>query len=216
MVDFVKEFKKLDTATVADAMDKIGIECALHNIKPIDQKHKVCGKAFTVSYIPCGIEKGTVGDFIDDVKEGEVVVIDNNGRTDCTVWGDIMSIYAKERNIEATVIDGVCRDVPTILDIGYPIYSKGYYMRTGKDRVEVRAVNEDVQISGIKVKNGDIILGDASGIVVIPSEKCEEVLEIANNIHEKESLIQEAIKSGSSLKEAREKYGYHKLQTKEK
>lgn len=165
--------------------------------------------------MPCGIEKGTVGDFIDDVKEGEVVVIDNNGRTDCTVWGDIMSIYAKERNIEATVIDGVCRDVPTILDIGYPIYSKGYYMRTGKDRVEVKAVNEDVDISGIRVKNGDIILGDASGVIVIPIERCEEVLEIAKNIHEKESLIEKAIKSGSSLKDARKKYGYHKLQTKE-
>lgn len=88
-------------------------------------------------------------------------------------------------------------------------------MRTGKDRVEVRAVNEDIQISDIRVKNGDIILGDASGVIVIPFEKCEEVLEIANSIHEKESQIEAAIKNGSSLKEAREKFGYHKLQTKE-
>ncbi|WP_282929048.1 RraA family protein [Anaerococcus sp. Marseille-Q7828] len=215
MLDFVEEFRKLDTATVSDAMDKIGIECALHGIKPIDHKHKICGKAFTVAYMPCGLVKGTVGDFIDDVKEGEVVVIDNDGRTDCTVWGDIMSFYAKEHNIEATVIDGVCRDVPTIRELDYPIYSKGYYMRTGKDRVEVRAVNEDIQISDIRVKNGDIILGDASGVIVIPFEKCEEVLEIANSIHEKESQIEAAIKNGSSLKEAREKFGYHKLQTKE-
>ncbi|WP_297281274.1 RraA family protein [uncultured Anaerococcus sp.] len=215
MNNIIEQFRKMDTATVSDAMDKIGIECALLDVKPLSSDFKICGKAFTVSYIPCGTVKGTVGDFIDDVKQGEVVVIDNNGRTDCTVWGDIMSTYSKQRNIEATVIDGVCRDVPTILDLEYPVFSKGYTMRTGKDRVEVESVNQDIQISGIRVKNGDIILGDASGVIAIPQEKAEEVYEIAKVIHEKESLIGEEIKNGSTLKEAREKHGYHHLQTKE-
>jgi len=64
-------------------------------------------------------------DFIDDVAEGDVVVIDNDGRTDCTVWGDIMTQYAGSQRIAATVIDGVCRDVSKALDDGYPLFTKG-------------------------------------------------------------------------------------------
>ena len=72
------------------------------------------------SYTPCGEVKGTVGDFLDDVEPGQVIVIDNGGRDYCTVWGDIMAVTAKAMGIEGTVIDGVCRDIPvyyTHLDV---------------------------------------------------------------------------------------------------
>jgi len=88
---------------------------------------------------------------------------------DCTVWGDLMSITATNKNIGGTVIDGVCRDLPTIFNLQYPIFTKGYYMRTGKDRVEVDAVNAPGSISGIRVNPQDVILGDDSGVLVIPS-----------------------------------------------
>ena len=67
------------------------------------------GTAFTVRYRPCGMVKGTVGDFLDDVQPGQVVVLDNGGRRYGTVWGDIMTVYAQKRGVAGTVIDGVCR-----------------------------------------------------------------------------------------------------------
>ena len=82
-----------------------------------------------------------MGDFLDDVEPGQVVVIDNGGRDWCTVWGDIMSLDANLKGVSGTIIDGVCRDLPAIERIGYPIYSKGVYMVTGKDRVYVDAVD---------------------------------------------------------------------------
>ncbi len=212
----IERLRKLDTTSVSDAMDKLGIPCGLLGIKPVNRGQFICGPAFTVHYIPCGQTKGTVGDFLDDVKPGEVVVIDNGGRDYCTVWGDIMAYTAKKMGIEGTVIDGVCRDLPAVEKIGYPIFSKGYYMVTGKDRVEVDAVNTTVAVSGIQVRPGDLILGDDTGVVAIPADRAEEVITIAEEIEEKEKLILAEIDKGSSLKEARAKLGYHSLQTREK
>ena len=155
-----------------------------------------------------------MGDFLDDVKPGQVVVIDNNGREDCTVWGDIMAFTAKQMGVEGTVIDGVCRDVPAVKKVEYPLFTKGIYMVTGKDRVEVDAVNIPVNISGVRVNPGDYILGDDSGVVCIPAGRVEEVLQIAEGIEETEQKIIAEVRSGSTLKAAREKLGYHHLQTK--
>jgi Demethylmenaquinone methyltransferase len=213
--DIIERIKAMDTASISDAMDKLGVPCGLYHIQPVIGGHKICGGAFTVHYVPTGMVKGTVGDFIDDVEPGQVVVIDNAGRDYCTVWGDIMTFTAKTKGIEGTVIDGVCRDVDGIEELGYAIYTKGRYMVTGKDRVEVDAVNVPVSISGIQVKPGDIILGDDSGAICIPAEIAEKVYETAKMIEETEQKIIAEVRGGSTLKAAREKLGYHHLQTKE-
>ena len=88
-------------------------------------------------------------------------------------------------------------------------------MVTGKERVEVDAVNVPVAISGVQVRPGDIILGDDSGALCIPKEVAEQVLEIAKGIEETEQKIIAEVKKGSTLKEARAKLGYHHLQSKE-
>lgn len=212
--ELIQEIKKMDTASISDAMDKLGIPCGLLGIQAVAEGNKICGDAFTVHYIPCGVEKGTVGDFIDDVKPGQVVVIDNGGRMYCTVWGDIMTFTAKAKGIEGTLIDGVCRDVNGIKELGYGIYTKGKYMVTGKERVTVDGVNVPVAVSGVQVRPGDIILGDDSGALVIPKERAEDVLGLAKHIEEVEQQIIAEVRKGSSLKEAREKLGYHKLQSK--
>jgi len=215
MDQLLERFKKLDTTSVSDAMDKIGIECSVYGVKPVQFGQRICGRAFTVHYVPCGAVKGTVGDFLDDVQPGQVIVIDNAGRDTCTVWGDIMAKTAKQMRIEGTVIDGVCRDIPAILECGYPVFSKGYYMRTGKDRVYVDGVNVPVTLSDIQVCPGDIILGDDTGVVVVPQTRAEEVAAIAEEIDRKEQEILALVAAGCTLKEARSRMGYHHLQTKE-
>lgn len=211
----VESFKALDTACVSDAMDKLGIPAGCHGIKPVVQGVKFAGRAFTIKYRACGeVERGTVGDFLDDVPAGHVVVIDNAGRTDCTVWGDIMTTLAHHKGVAGTVIDGVCRDVPKIRDLSYPIFTRDYYMMTGKDRVEVDGINVPVTISQRQVRPGDIVMGDDSGVVVIPASRAEEVLNIAREIEHTEQEILKRIAQGQSLRQAREELKYHALQTK--
>ncbi|HYH21385.1 MAG TPA: RraA family protein [Azospirillum sp.] len=212
----VERAAKLDTATLSDALDRLGIAGQCYGIKPRDASFRMAGRAFTILYGPAGSPPGTVGDFIDRVPAGSVVVLDNGGRDDATVWGDIMTEVAHHRKIAGTLIDGVCRDVALCLELGYPVFSKGHWMRTGKDRVQVEAENTPVTIGRVRVAPGDIVRGDADGVVVIPKEHEGKVLDIAEEIASVEDRIRMAVREGMRLDEARRKFGYHTLQTRQK
>ncbi|MDO4321788.1 MAG: RraA family protein [Lachnospiraceae bacterium] len=213
--EIIDGFLQFDTASVSDAMDRLGLKGGLPGIHPVIPASKMCGQAFTVHYVPCGMHKDNVGDFIDDVAPGQVIVIDNGGRLDCTVWGDIMSLYASKHNIAGTLIDGVCRDVPAIRELQYPVFTKSTYMVTGKDRVYVDHINVPVNVSNVQILPGDLILADDSGAVVIPCSQAEKVLAAAREIEEKEEAIRQKVLAGSKLKDARKELGYHTLQTKQ-
>ena len=208
----IAEFMKLSTPTVSDALDKLKIRCGCEGLIPITFGKKIVGPAFTVRYAPKGLGTPTIGDFIDEVKEGEVVVIDNDGRTDCTVWGDIMTNVAVAKKISGTVIDGVCRDVDGIREMDYPMFAKGHFMVTGKDRVNCEEVGGPVSICKVLVKPGDLVMADQSGVVIIPADKAAEVLRVALEIQQAEENIVTAVKGGSSLKDARQKFNYAALQ----
>lgn len=213
--DLVALFAGLDTPGVSDALDKLGLPGQCLGVMPLaNYDTVVVGPAYTVQYVSASTPPGTVGDFIDDVAPGDVVVIDNQGRTDCTVWGDIMTQYAGQQGIAATVIDGVCRDVTKALGDGYPIFSKGRFMRTGKDRVQVQAINQPVSIGTARVCARDIIVADANGVVVVPRERAREVAATARRIEAVEAQIRTQISQGKSLRQAREALGYHTLQSK--
>ncbi|MBV9506129.1 MAG: RraA family protein [Acidobacteriia bacterium] len=212
--DNVKRASKLDTTALSDALDRLGIAGQCLGIKPLDHAFRAAGRAFTLLYGPAGKPPGTVGDFIDGVPAGAVIVIDNGGRENATVWGDILTMVAHQRGIAGTVIDGACRDTHLALELRYPMFSRSYSMRTGKDRVQLEAVNGQVNIGDARVRPGDIVRGDSDGVVVIPQEHEDEVLAAAEEIDAKEEQIRRLVRDGMTLAEARRQIGYHQLQTK--
>lgn len=212
----VERASKLDTATISDALDKLGIVGQCYRIKPRSTDFRTAGRAFTVKYGPPSNPVGTVGDFIDDVPAGSIVVLDNGGREDATVWGDIMTEIAHRRGIAGTAINGICRDVALCLKLGYPVFSRDHWMRTGKDRVQVEALGIPVNLGDARVAPGDLLRGDADGIVVIPREHEEAVLATAETIHAAEEAIRDACRGGMRLDEARRQFKYHQLQTRAK
>ena len=208
----VERAAKLDTATISDALDKLGIAGQCLGIKPLDNRFRLAGRAYTLAYAPVGHPLGTVGDFIDDVPAGHVVAIDNGGRADATVWGDILTFTAHKRRLAGTVIDGACRDTHLALEIGYPLYSRSYSMRTGKDRVQLEAVQVIVTVGDARIAPGDILRGDSDGVVAIPQCREAEVLEVAEAIDAAEMRIRDAVAQGLRLDKAREQQHYHELQ----
>ena len=207
------ELLALGTSTVSDALDRLGIPGQCFGIAPLDSTFSLSGPAFTVRYVPCGDPKGSVGDYIDDLPPGQVVVLDNGGRTDVTVWGDILTLVASRRELGGTVIDGVCRDADRSVDLGYPVFARGNWMRTGKDRVQVEQYDGPVQIGGARVEPGDLIVGDRDGVLAICTKDVNEVLDIARSIAAAEDGIRSRVLAGEMLREARMALGYHRLQT---
>ena len=216
MTDNVARAARMETATVSDALDRLGIVGQCYEIQGRDPSFRLAGRAFTIRCGPAANPPGTVGDYIDDVPEGAVVVIDNGGRTDATIWGDILTEIAHRRKLGGTVIDGISRDVQLCRSLGYPVFSRAHWMRTGKDRVQVEELDCVVNIGGARVAPGDILLGDPDGVLVIPREHEEAVLATAEEIHTAEEHIRAAVRGGMRLDEARKQFRYHQLQSRAK
>jgi 4-hydroxy-4-methyl-2-oxoglutarate aldolase len=208
----ITDFAKLATAEISDALDALRLPGSALGIAPLRDGLRLIGRAFTVRYLPVDLRPGNVGDYIDDVPAGGVVVIDNAGRMDCTVWGGILTEVASVRGLGGTVINGVCRDLAAGRAFSYPLYSRGRFMRTGKDRVEVPEVEVPVSLGDVRVRPGDLLVGDDDGVVVVPRERETEVLDVAMRLHEAEERIVATVRAGSSLAEARRQHRYHELQ----
>jgi 4-hydroxy-4-methyl-2-oxoglutarate aldolase len=202
----------LDISHLSDALDRLGIPGQCSGIHPLDRGFRLAGRAYTIRYVPVGTSRGTVGDYIDDLEPGQVPVLDNSGRLDATVWGDLLTTTAHRNGLPGTVIDGICRDTERSLEVGYPIFSRGHWMRTGKDRVQADAYQVPVSIGGVRVEPGDILVGGADGLVAIPASRAAEVLEVGTQIAASEERIRAAVLAGGRLDGARASAGYHDLQ----
>jgi 4-hydroxy-4-methyl-2-oxoglutarate aldolase len=209
----IDRLSALPTAAISDALDSMGLPGSLAGIRALTPGVRATGPAFPVAYAPITEKTGTVGDFLDDVPAGAVVVIDNAGRTDCTVWGGIMTQTAAARRIAGTVVHGACRDVATTLSERYPMWSSGVFMRTGKDRVRMVSAGQPVVVDGVTVAAGDVVCGDADGVVVVPAARTTEVAELAERIERVEAEIVDAVRGGRTLRQARSELGYHRLQS---
>lgn len=210
-MEWKERLLQLDTAAVSDAMDSLGINRALLGILPRVEGAKMAGPAHTVQYEPITDAPATfqnAGNYIDDVPAGCVVVIDNGGNTACTNWGDILTRKAVQQHIAGTVINGSARDIETIRTLEYPLFTRGIYMVSGKNRVRIKATNVPVEIGGVTVLPGDWIFADDNGVVVIGVDHLQDVIERAENVNATELGIIEAITRGQSLVSARESHGY--------
>jgi regulator of RNase E activity RraA len=209
--EHVGRLARHSTSTLSDALDRLGIPGQALGLSPLDRSFRMAGRAYTVRTIPVAGSAGTVGEYIDDVPPGSVVVLDNGGRVDGTVWGDILTITAHRNRLAGTVIHGVCRDATRSLELSYPIFSRGVTMRTGRGRVQADGYNVTVSLGDVRVEPGDLLVGDGDGVVVIPAGREGDVLDIAGEIAEAEDRIREEIAGGSRLDEARKRHRYMQL-----
>ncbi|NIF20416.1 RraA family protein [Candidatus Pantoea multigeneris] len=208
--DFLNALAKFDTASISDALDSIGISGGLAGIAQQTPGTRTSGFAFTVQYEPVTDQREfkNAANYIDQVPPGAIIVSSNNARTDCTVWGDILTHFANLKGISGTVIDGVARDIHTVLELNYPLFTRGRFMQSAKNRVQLKAVQVAVTVSGVTINPGDAIVADASGVVVIPRQHLQEVLEKAARVEETESRIIASINAGSTLEQARLQHRY--------
>ncbi len=211
--DWFQQAQTLSTAEISDALDAFNLPGSALGIRPMAGPAKLFGLAFTIRFAPIDrFAPGTVGDFIDTLKPDTVVVLDNGGRLDCTVWGGILSRLAAHKGLAGTVVHGVCRDTAEADEVGYPLYANGRFMRTGKDRVQVEAYEQPVALGDVRVCPGDLVVGDADGVVVVPRARMQEVLSKALATRDIENRILSATLDGMPLMEARKQFKYHTLQ----
>jgi 4-hydroxy-4-methyl-2-oxoglutarate aldolase len=214
-VAYRQRLMKLSTTNIADALDAFGLKGATYGIRPMwESAGKVVGRAVTVKLVAAGLTKGKnhLGvKAIDAAQAGDVIIIDNSGRLDTSCWGGILANGAKMKGVSAVVVDGAVRDLDDCIEAGFPVYSRGTVVSTARGRIMEDATNVMIQIAGVQVRPGDVVMGDRSGIVIIPQEKIDEVLAKAEALYQKEEQMVAEIRAGASMLEVDNKYSYEKM-----
>ena len=175
----IQRSSQFGSAELADGMKGLGIPqngCLDASILPIDEHTKMVGAAYTVDTkdgdnfpIHVAIYSG---------KPGYVLMVDGKGYQDTAYMGDLMGGAAKAVGLEGIVIDGYVRDRLGLKGMNLPVYSRGY-MQRGPKKVGPGRINAAIQCAGVTVNPGDLVLGDADGVTVVPRDRLEEVLDRA-------------------------------------
>lgn len=213
-------FERLSTTNVSDACDFYGISGATCGIRPMAECWgRMVGRAVTVKMCAAGETKNKhhLGmNAIEAAKPGDIIVIDNGGRLDTSCWGGILANSARMKKVSGTVIDGCCRDLDDIIDADYPVYARGCVVATARGRIMEQSTNEIISFGGVQVRPGDVVMCDRSGVVIVPWEHVDEVLEKAEELYYKEEqMVKEILESGDLLG-TDEKFGYEKMLKNEK
>lgn len=209
-----KRLEKLATTNLADALDKVGLRGAVIGIRPMYDCPKIIGRAVTIKITAAGMAKSKhhLGvRAIDAAHPGDVIVIDNRGDLYNNCWGEILSMAAKMKGVSGVVVDGAARDIDACRDFGFPVYARGAVPITARGRIMEESFNEVIRVGDVQVRPGDILVADINGVVIIPVEKLDEVLEAAEQIYQKETAMVEELRRGVPILEVDQKYAYESM-----
>lgn len=196
--DLFDAFSKVSTCNISDAYHKKGVVFGLHPY--IKRNEKMIGRALTV--------QTTNGDWakpveaIDIAKPGDVIVIDVGGAP-MAVWGELASNSAMMNGVKGVVIDGAIRDIDDIENLGFPAFARTAVPCAGEAK-GYGGIGIEITVGGQKVRTGDWIIGDESGLIVVPKEEAVEVANRALDVHEHETRTRAEIRRGSTLSKVNE------------
>ena len=183
MDGILEKLSQLTTTSLSDALD------ITHNmdstIKPLNTAHKVCGKAFTVD-LPAG-ENKTLLKAISEASEDDLLVLSAKNETRYAFAGDFIIGMMQTLGIRGVIAVGVVRDLHGVLDLDYPVFCLGTTMAAGKKNIP-GTIRSTISCGGSIVRHGDYIVGDADGVIVIPQEKVNEVIQTASEKLEKDEI----------------------------
>ncbi len=188
---WIAELRKFSVCQLADAL---GPSCPIETgVRPIDTRFRICGPAFTVQCLTD--DNLTVHHALHLAQPGDVLVVGGSPDSKAALWGELMSMCARARGLEGTVIDGTVRDPVEIQDLKYPVFCREFSPRRAAKDVYGR-IHGRLQIGNICVNPGDIVLADANGIICLTPEQVGTAIERTSEVAQREGYIKDQIRSG--------------------
>lgn len=194
----------LDTNTVSDALDFLGLPGATFGLRPLWDCPKIVGRASTIQLGPKTGTQPTVhliSPVIDAVRTADRVLVIAGGVEGISCWGDILANAATARQVRGSVIDGVSRDIEGSESIGYPVYGRGVTMVSARNRVVQIAAGTPVQMAGVTVEEGDYVIADRCGTVFVPAVQIAQVLDLGERIARRQDAMVAAVRAGRPVAE---------------
>jgi regulator of RNase E activity RraA len=213
--------RELFTCVVGDVMDKLELQHQFlpPQIRPLRADMVVVGRAMPVLAVDVFAEKvvgtanhlmakpfGLMLEALDDLRPNEVYVSTGSSPRNA-LWGELMSIRARNLGASGAVLNGYTRDTKAILDLNFPTFSCGPYGQDSSPRYKVVDFRVPLEIGAVRLRPGDILFGDIDGVCLIPTEAADEVFVKAVEKVRGEKVVRKALEEGSSAVAAFEKHG---------
>jgi 4-hydroxy-4-methyl-2-oxoglutarate aldolase len=213
-IDQDRDVSLLYTAVIADVLDELGFrdQALGPGIRPLPGASRLFGRAFTVraettDEMPAEPYRAEL-EAVDALVPGDVVVASVEGEHGPSgFWGELLTTAAISRGGRGAVVDGHIRDSEAITALGYPLFARGCSPLDSRGRSEVVGFGEPLRCGGVLIATGDLVFGDADGVVVIPGEVTDDVFERALDKVGRESEMRVALKTGMGVIEAYDRYG---------
>ncbi len=194
----------LDSNTVSDALDFLGLAGATFGLRPLWHCPKIVGRASTIQLGPKTDAKPAahlISPVIDAIAALERVLVIAGGMDGISCWGDILANAASAKGVRGSVIDGLSRDIEGSESIGYPVYGRGVTMIGARNRVIQISSGGPVRMAGVTVHEDDFVIADRCGAVFIRAARIDEVLELGERIARRQDGMVTAVRSGRSVAE---------------
>ncbi len=199
----IERLEALDTCAISDALDALGLPCAVTGIAAQTTNKRIAGRAVTVKLTDRKPETAAIRHLcsgaVDSAGSGHVLVIEQRTGIDAAGWGGVLSNAAQAAGIEGVIVEGPARDIDEAAELGFPVYARGATARTARGRIHEEGFNIDIAVGELTVRPGDLIIADRSGVAAIPSDRAEEVLGKAEAIVAREQAMTEAVRRGEPV-----------------
>jgi 4-hydroxy-4-methyl-2-oxoglutarate aldolase len=205
----------LFTAVLSDCLDQAGVmkQALPSRIRPLDESLVMVGRARTAAFmevysVPEGSNPYELEiALIDSLKADEIPVFACSNPERVAPWGELLSTASRVRGATGALMDGCVRDIKAIKAMGYPVFHGGIAPLDSKGRGKIMALDVPIECAGVPVAPGDLIFGDADGVVVIPQAVEAEVLRLAFEKVTGERNTLRDLQRGDSLADVFARYG---------
>lgn len=210
--ELIDALREIPTGTLSDAVDAVDRKGFMTGVYPILEDTRIVGPAVTVQFDHIYRKDYDLSGgehllrAIDESDPGSVLVLGSEVK-DLGTWGGLLSTASQAHGLEGTVMDQAARDVGEIRELGYPVWTGSINPSSYVYRLRTVSLNEPVECGGVVVRPGDLVAADEDGVVVLPHELAEEVLEIAESMEEGEAEMTALLRDGASIIESLRKTG---------
>lgn len=199
---YIDRLLRMDSCAVSDALDKLGLTGSVTGIGRVSTDERIAGRVRTVKMDRAEGRSNTrhlCSTAIEASDPGDIIVCEQRTGLDAACWGGNLTIGAQMRGVAGAIIEGPARDIDESRQLDFPVFARSITGRTARGRIVEVATGEPILVGDVTVHPGDYVIADASSVVFIAAAEIERVLEAAEMIWQRESLMAQSLREGTPI-----------------